>query len=398
MNTKSGRLFSAALAPIVGLLLASAPTTSDAIPAWSRKYKVPCSSCHFGGTYKLTKFGRDFMWRGFRTADAEGLEVDEALDALKFTDYFSFSQSFSYTVDPDSNVDTSFRTNRLGITGGGPLYDNFSFLLGYTLAPSAGISNGHLEYNTDHAADSYLFARAGLLSPEMFTLQFLGRPSITGGNVGGGITSSPSSSMNGITVGYRTKGNTILEAGYVNGANSTATGADDSNHKDVFLTVEQWIDDEGSNVGAYYVNGKARVPASTNPVNPAWEMDYDRMGIMGSFMRENFTIEGGWFTGNNDLQGGGSREPTGFYVGGAYNFNPDLTGFVTYEDFDRELVTSPVIPATSVSRTKTLSFGAQQRIRQIGRIQGTVSLTDETQINGQSSSRTVYQISLGWLF
>jgi hypothetical protein len=338
------------------------------------------------------------MWRGFRTADAEGLEAEEALDALKFTDYFSISQSWSYTVDPDANVDTSFRTARLGVTGGGPLYDNFSFLLGYTLSPSAGISNGHLEYNTDHAADSYLFVRAGLLAPEMFTLQFLGRPSVTGGNVGGGITSSPTSSTSGIAVGYRASERTILEAGYVNGANSTATGNDDSNHKDIFLTVEQWFDDEGSNVGAYYVNGKARVPASTNPVNPAWDMDYDRIGLTGSFMRENFTIEGGWFTGSNDLQGGGSRDPEGFYVGGAYNFTDDLTGFVTWEDFDRNLVVSPVIPATSTSRTKSLTFGVQQRIRQIGRIQGTVSITDDTLINGTSSSRTVYSIGLGWGF
>jgi hypothetical protein len=367
------------------------PVGSKAIPAWARKYNVPCSSCHFGGSYKLTKFGRDFMWRGYATKDAEYIE-DPA--EVKLLDYMSFSQSWSYTADKTAASATSFNTTRFGFTAGGPLYDHFGFLLGYTIAPSAGISYGHLEYNTDHAADSYFFARAGLLSPETLTLQFIGRPSAVTGSVGGGITSSPSSKMNGVAVGFRAKSNTIIEAGYVNGANSPVTGVDDSNAKDVWGTIEQWFDDFGSNVAVGFYKGTAKVQASAGPPPTFWYMDYDRWSVTGSFMRENYTLEAAWFQGNNELQAGGKRQPKGYYVGGAFNFTNDLTGYVNFEDFDRRLTATP----TTDSRTRTWSFGVNQRLTQIGRATASVSFQEDRKVNGTKTNKTVFSVGLGWLF
>jgi hypothetical protein len=53
------------------LFLGQAP--AKAIPAWVRKTGLECSSCHFGGTSRLTALGRDFQIRGHRLRGDQGI-------------------------------------------------------------------------------------------------------------------------------------------------------------------------------------------------------------------------------------------------------------------------------------------------------------------------------------
>src|ERR1700730_19185901 len=50
---------------IVGLILLSAAPTVKAIPAFARKYKTACSTCH-NNWPELNDFGRAFKANGFR--------------------------------------------------------------------------------------------------------------------------------------------------------------------------------------------------------------------------------------------------------------------------------------------------------------------------------------------
>ena len=58
------------LAVAVPLLLAGAPGTADAIPAFARKYRVSCSTCH-APVPRLNAFGERFAENGFEFAPGE---------------------------------------------------------------------------------------------------------------------------------------------------------------------------------------------------------------------------------------------------------------------------------------------------------------------------------------
>jgi len=51
---------------IVGILWASFPTESQAIPPFARKYKTACTTCHWGTFPRLNAFGKAFLASGLR--------------------------------------------------------------------------------------------------------------------------------------------------------------------------------------------------------------------------------------------------------------------------------------------------------------------------------------------
>ena len=51
---------------LIGAGLALLPSSAFAIPAWSRKYDVPCSMCHYPTPPRLNIVGHEFRRAQFR--------------------------------------------------------------------------------------------------------------------------------------------------------------------------------------------------------------------------------------------------------------------------------------------------------------------------------------------
>lgn len=367
-----------ALAVGVGGLFIAAllPTGAEAIPAWARRYDMDCSACHWGATNKLTKFGRDFLLRGLRTADDPGIEDQTELNLAH---YMSVRTRFSYTADKDATPTTTFQYQAFNVFVGGPLYENFSIFGTYSIHTTPGFSQGYLEYGTNHESDTYQSFRVGRVGMTAgHSNMFLTRPMTLFTNVGGSNSWTPNTKSDGIAAVIRPTTNTMFELGYVNGV---PVGNDLNESRDVWASVEHWLDDQGSKVIAYWASGRARV---TGP--PAWEQDFTRFGVNAMIVRENWTIGGSWMSGRNDLSSGGHREPTGYALEFGYNFNPNLTGYISYEDFDRDLASSP--------RVKQYSLALRSRLHQIG--SATMSFTSSKPDGG--SRTNVLSFSLDFNF
>lgn len=363
---------------LLGMSLAAImamPAAVKAIPAWARKYDMDCSMCHFGATNKLTKFGRDFLMRGLRTADDEGIK-DVA--AVKYADYTSGRTRFSYTADKDADPNTGFQYQALQFFIGGPLYDKFSVFWSWNLHTTPGFSQGYLEYGSNHESDKYYSLRAGRIGPIAgHGNTFVGRPSTLTGNVGDGNAWSPNTKSDGLAAILRTGPGTFFEAGYVNGV---PVGNDNNNSRDLWASFEQWFDNEGSGISIYGYTGKVTI------TSPAWTQKFSRMGVNAQFNRENYTLGAAWMTGTNDLRLGGNRHPKGFYVEGAYNLNPMWTGYARYEDFDADLASSP--------RVQSYTVGASNRLHQLGRLSFDVTFRKPK----GGSQTTTFSIALDFNF
>ncbi len=51
------------------------PPRAEAIPAWARKYNMPCSGCHYPAPPKLNAIGIRFRWAGYRMPNEMGQDV-----------------------------------------------------------------------------------------------------------------------------------------------------------------------------------------------------------------------------------------------------------------------------------------------------------------------------------
>ncbi|MCI0568533.1 MAG: hypothetical protein L0Z52_10160, partial [Acidobacteria bacterium] len=76
-RTVASKLAHVAILTFTGAgILALFPSSASAISAWSRKYDVPCSTCHFPAPPRLNVYGEKFRRAGFRTAEEFNKDVD----------------------------------------------------------------------------------------------------------------------------------------------------------------------------------------------------------------------------------------------------------------------------------------------------------------------------------
>ncbi len=67
------------------LLVALSPASSNALPAWARKYNMKCSGCHYPVVPRLNATGIAFKWAGYRMPN----EIGENLEVKKIEEYLS---------------------------------------------------------------------------------------------------------------------------------------------------------------------------------------------------------------------------------------------------------------------------------------------------------------------
>ncbi len=81
---------------LVSVLVATSVTapTAGAIPAWARKYNMPCSGCHYPVPPKLNALGIRFRWAGYRMPGELGQDV--AVDQV--ANYIAAQGQVVYTL------------------------------------------------------------------------------------------------------------------------------------------------------------------------------------------------------------------------------------------------------------------------------------------------------------
>jgi hypothetical protein len=151
----TGRLGSTVLFSIVLLmLLLSSCRPAQALPAFARKYGMPCSSCHEGWP-KLSYFGQQFKDNGYQMGNDRDAPIFQSPAywpvTFRITPFWSRESSNKVQVDSSTGVpggsEAQVTTNGFSWTGldfhtGGTLAKNFSF---YVLPSSDETGAFHFE-------------------------------------------------------------------------------------------------------------------------------------------------------------------------------------------------------------------------------------------------------------
>ncbi len=90
------------LVPVLCLLLALVPDIVEAIPAFARRYELPCHFCH-DGFPKLSVLGEQFKERGFRL-DNDKSDVGTWIRSVPVSVRGAFRQTFEEKGDADSSA------------------------------------------------------------------------------------------------------------------------------------------------------------------------------------------------------------------------------------------------------------------------------------------------------
>lgn len=361
---------------------------------------MPCTSCHFNGTNRLTKFGKDFLVRGDRTMDADA-KVD--LSKASLGNYASIASKVRFEADKDADPSTKFDVEALSLYSGGPIDEHFSYFFEIYLhergkeATSGGgtldtavrekLAEGYVLYNSAPTQPNFWFVRAGSYTPRFIHQLSTGgrasvsRPRILNDVVGGGNLYTPRDRFYGLAGGFVTKEGITTEFGITNGGggNQRPNQGENNNAKDVWGTVEYAFDEYGSNVGIYAYSGTYPI---TGP--PAYQDKFSRIGIGGALVRDAFEFSGAYFTGRNTTSTGSHYTPRGWYAELAYNVAPLVTAFARYDSFDNDK--DPVKTGGAI--------GLSYRLAGFGRIviEGT-----QTRQKGHKTANGL-MIELNWLF
>ncbi|MEE8437752.1 MAG: hypothetical protein V3S22_05380 [Candidatus Neomarinimicrobiota bacterium] len=166
---------------------------SYAIPAFARKYKTSCATCHVGYP-KLTPYGEAYRLLGFQLPEVEEESIKEEPVSMGSEGYkrvwpkaiwpgtipgtspisFRVRSGFSYSsADPEEN--TGFTSPSLQIMTGGTFSENISFLVGAHLfegGEAGSVDRLYLKF--DHLFSNVLpynalYVRVGQFVPDIVT-------------------------------------------------------------------------------------------------------------------------------------------------------------------------------------------------------------------------------------
>ena len=117
------------LAATPAALTALFPSSASALPAWSRKYSVPCSTCHYPAPPRLNVYGQKFRRAQYRLPD----EFNKEADWKSVGNYAAMRIRGGYDYDSPENgfpgetgVKSGFKLNDATLFFAGPVARNFS--------------------------------------------------------------------------------------------------------------------------------------------------------------------------------------------------------------------------------------------------------------------------------
>ena len=310
----------AALVVAAGSALFVSVRPASAIPAWSRKYGVDCTSCHTAG-FKLTKMGQDFVRSGHQTAGGE--------EKQDISGHVSVAQKIRYSwgqTEVNGDIKSGSKTNTfeqhaLSLYMGGPLQKEFSYFAELYWHENSGKTSGtsdFTDFGRSKLADAYLqylrrtddaiytSVRFGQFSPYLLHLHGVGarlsqdRPYVINSGTVGDNPYKPFIRQYGLEVSQYYKGFNVAAA-VMNGTGAaTFNRVDNDLKKDAYGTIDYTFDDQGSLLGVYGYLGHYPLNLD-NAVKYAGYDDFNQVGVLGNYTRRQGAVVGALFAGKNEF-------------------------------------------------------------------------------------------------
>jgi hypothetical protein len=302
---------------IVALLLVMVQPAA-AIPAWTRKYGMDCSSCHAAG-FKLNRFGQDFLRSGHQLANWEEKQDIGGHLSVAQKSRFNWSQTMvDGAVKPGSKVN-SFEQHALSLYMGGPLQEEWSYFAELYWHENSGSTSGSSDlndYGRSKLADAYVHyvhheaeakytsVRFGQFSPFLLHLHGVGarlsqdRAYVVNSGTVGDNPYKPFMRQYGLEVSQYVQGFTATAA-IMNGTGAKLFNRVDNDlKKDVYGTFDYSIDDFGSMLGVYGYSGHYPLSVDAPKTYVGYD-DFNQLGVLGNFTRKQGALVGALFTGVN---------------------------------------------------------------------------------------------------
>jgi hypothetical protein len=353
---------------LVANIVMLVPASSQANPAFARRFNAKCSMCHAPLPPRLNNLGLTFKRLGYRLPDSN------EKGSLVLQDPPSRSLLENFALKSDFRVE-KFRDKFT------PLSMHEVELMG------AGTAGKHLSYSTEVAWEAEEFAmenyegqllfgqpettftaRFGLLNPllwDKFGHQRLGiaRADVLNRRVpvGAFVGFRPRDNSEGVEFGVNlirlgAEGggmrSTFLSVGIYNGLTQSGNTLGENNgSKDVLAQVlHAW--GENHTIGALWYRGKA-----TNIGTPAFSDTYSRWGVFGNYeLRSGSDVLGGFMVGRDDATAStiGRISSRSWFLEVSQTIAPLTAAFARYDRFE------PRRPLeSSIRRGLTLGVASQ---------------------------------------
>lgn len=320
---RSNRRFIFSLLLVVNLFFLTAP--SYAVHIWSRRYSIPCGTCHATPGLQLTATGLDFFRRGHRF---ENDTFDKDLTHL-LSGHIEWQQEFA------KGESTAFSSPEFHLHAGGALSPQFSVYLDVNI--NQDFESVYGQYTVSHGEDTYFTARLGKISPTIIR------------NYGNGIMASastpliltdttladnpftPARDSFGLNVAGRLA-QVYLEAGVVNGEDVAGQAAV-KNHKDLYATAEYALPDGLSGLGVYLYRGGYDLGSEDTGL--LFDR-YDRTGLFANYTKSAFRLAGAYLWGKDRVNTLSDRKIHGYYAQADTYPGSVIAPFLRYDEVKTE--------------------------------------------------------------
>lgn len=323
--------------------MASYAVHTTKIPAWTRKYNMNCSGCHYPAAPRLNATGIRFRWAGYRMPD----EIGEKTDVVQLSNYIALRgrTRYEYSKTENQPVSTSgFRFNDVTLFYAGALGQNFSAFTELEREPNGevglvanmlGVWGKEQSYHGFRVGQMHWLLRDGVAGFDRPTGVRTPTP-LSGAVTSGGVPFNFSADQLGVE-GFWVSGRNRLSAEVLNGVGPTGSGdpPDPDPEKD-FAVIDQFLfDDAGSGLTAvgYFGTVKGLNPA----ISPTLRSHFSRFAVSANKIVSGFEILGGVVYGKDQDLPGATADVTGmgYWVYGGYMFpKSSLTVFGRYEFVD----------------------------------------------------------------
>ncbi len=296
------------------LLIAGTPRTSEAIPAWARKYEANCSLCHYPSPPRLNSLGHRFRRAGYRMSG----EMNAHQEIAKVGNFLAVRARARYNyVNPEvGRTDNEFQLNDVTIFYSGALSTHFSVFTeteveGETgevglLGQASGIWGEWDNFASFRVGQMHTLTRAGFGGLDRPT--GISGPLVLSARLtqsAGGIPFRLSEDQRGLELTYVYGPGRIIGQ-ILNGVNESGNGTagdfDKDQEKDYFIAYEHILDEIASGFTVFGYRGTEHLTFIDK--SPKDKVDFYRYGVTAAKVFDNgLEVQGGYVRGFDDLPG-----------------------------------------------------------------------------------------------
>jgi hypothetical protein len=266
---------------------AGAAASSNALPAFARKYGVNCTTCHWPVSPKLNGFGLLFRWRGYRMVDElnKSLKVDDVKNHLAARGIVAYEYAKT-NGEPTELAEFTLPTLSLFYVGSfGKNYGAW-FELGYSgdvLVQLQGVWGKEKTFGGVRGGEFLWLAETGLAGFDRVVTP-----------TGPLVIEEPLTDQVPFTLGgqklglesYFVVANTRFSAMVLNGYNLD-NGLTEDKSKDFALTAQHLFDMRGSGITALAYRGSMNTrPDDDAPIDAY----YTRFALSGNYIFSNLEL------------------------------------------------------------------------------------------------------------